>query len=175
MTMLISSPKPLLITLTPEERAVADAHGQRKNDEAEARGKKADWTDSRGGSVVSNHQDGVAGEIAHFKSLGFALKDIIPRLTINNFKGADAGKNTEVRSTKQTFFGVKVKARDRDERIVVAYRQINRMTFAQLGWITVAEAKRIGKWDDPGKRGKPAFFVDDESLHPMATCPEDQV
>jgi len=171
--------RPNTIVLTEEERALADEHGRKKNDASEAAGQKADWYDDKGGSVLKNHQDGAAGEIAYFQWRAFpvrlTIEQLRPLLTINNFKGADAGRNTEVRTTKQTWFGLKVKDRDRDERIAIAWRQVNRLTFTLLGWKQVADAKKIGEKKDPGDRGKPAYFVKDADLNPISALPEEKL
>lgn len=171
---LTLEPQRPIITLTEAERAVADKLGKAKNDKSERDGRKADWYDSKGGGVIENHQDGVACEMAHLKYLEIPLEDFETKhYRMDTFKMADVGRNTEIRSTKMTNYAGKVKDRDRDERVVVFYRKLNRLQFQALGWLTVAEAKRVGEYLDPNGRGKPAYFVKETQLKPLETLPKE--
>ena len=155
------APPTRIVVLTEEQRAEAEKFGRYKHEKSEREGRRADWYD---GSESDHHADGVGGEYAHFLLFGGTGK-FEPR--IDNFKGADIGDNIEVRSTRQKWFGLKVKDKDKDERIAVAYRQIDDYTYICLGWLMVAEAKKVGFKDDPGNRGIPAYFVKDYQLHPI--------
>lgn len=166
--------EPTIITLTSEERLLADKLGRERNDKSERDGRKADWYDTKGGSTTENHQDGVAAEMCHTRLLGKSLDDFEERyFRIDTFKEADWGRNTEVRGTKMRDWAGKVKDRDVDSRIVIFYRKLDNRQFQVLGWLTVAEAKKVGERRDPGERGRPAIFVRDRQLHPIDTLPED--
>jgi hypothetical protein len=155
------APPTRTVVLTKEQRDEAEKFGRYKHEKSEREGRRADWYD---GSESDHHADGVGGEYAHFLLFGGVGK-FQPR--IDNFKGADIGDNIEVRSTRQKWFGVKVKDRDKDERIVVGYRQLDNYTYVALGWLTVKDAKRLGEKKDPGNRGIPAYFVKDHQLRPI--------
>jgi hypothetical protein len=155
-----------IVFLSPEDRKRADDLGHWKHDKSEAEGRRADWYD---GTERHNHADGVAGEMVVSFFLGVPFE-----FRVDNFKGADVGKNYEIRTTKSDWYVVKVKARDKDERIVVALRKRSEMSFEILGWLTVAEAKQFGELRDPGDRGKPAYFVmQQERLHPIEALPRE--
>ena len=89
------------------------------------------------------------------------------------------GRGTDsVRSAtqkKSTNFAGKVKDRDKDGRVVVFYRKLNRLQFQALGWKTVADVKKVGEKLDPNERGKPAYFIKDEQLNPLETLPKEAV
>lgn len=155
----------IIVLLSPEDRQQAETLGHYKHDKSEKEGRKADWYD---GTERDNHADGVAGEMAVSFYLGKTFE-----FRIDNFKGADIGKNREVRTTKTKWFDLKVKDRDRNERVVIALRQINPRMYHILGWMTVAEAKRVGERKDPGDRNKPAYFVPPGKLHSIETLPEE--
>lgn len=157
----LTPPPTRTVVLTKEQREFADKFGRHKHEKSEAEGKAADWYD---GTEADHHADGVGGEYAHFLLFG-GTGEFKPR--IDNFKGADIGDNIEVRSTRQKWFGLKVKDRDLDERIAVGYRQLDDYTYVALGWLTVKEAKRIGVKLDPKNRNKPAYFVKDHQLRPI--------
>jgi hypothetical protein len=154
-----------VILFTDAERAQADEYGHHKHDKSERDGRRADWYD---GSERHNHADGVAGEMAVSFYLGKPFE-----FRIDTFKAADVGRNYEVRTTKVRWFDLKVKDRDRDERIVIALRKLSERAFLILGWMTVKEAKIVGEKKDPGDRMKPAYFVAPGRLHPIETLPEE--
>ena len=155
-----------VIKLTTEERTEAVRLGLLKHTKSESDGRCADWYN---GTEAHVHADGVGAEMAHCKFLGVPFE-----FRMDTFKRADVGKNTEVRSTKQTWFGLKVKDRDKDARIVAAWRQLDDFTYVGLGWLTVADAKKVGEKKDPGNRGVPAYFVTDSKLNSMRTFPRNQ-
>ncbi len=156
----------VMVQLTPAQRAEAERLGHHKHDKSEREGRRADWYD---GTERNNHADGVGAEMAHSELVGKAFE-----FRIDNFKGADVLSNTEVRSTKCTWFAVKVKDRDKDHRIVVAYRQHSKHTYEAMGWITARDAKRPEWKSDPGDRGKPAYFVPQQFLNSIDTLPKDK-
>lgn len=166
----------MIVTLSDAERQIADRLGIEKHNKSERDGRKADWYDNRGGGVAENHQDGIAAEMCHLK--GFLSVDLINDFErkyyrIDTFKMADVGANFEIRSTKMWDWAGKVKDRDKNERIVVFYRKLNRLQFKALGWLTVQEAKNIGTRRDPGNRGVWAYFIRDAQLHSIETLPKD--
>lgn len=155
-----------VIYLSDAERAKAEELGSYKHNKSEREGRRVDYDPE---TAERNHQDGVAGEMAASFLMGKLFE-----FRIDNFKGADIGANYEVRTTKQTRYDFKVKARDKDERVVIAMRQLTKKAFRVLGWMTVREAKLVGILEDPGDRGIPAYFVYPGKVYPIATLPKEK-
>lgn len=157
----------MIYELTELEYKFAKLIGSARHNEAEKTNRAPDWKD---GTEKSNHIDGAAAEILAAKALNVYY---CPR--INTFKGADIGKNIEVRGTKVDWYGVKVKERDSDERIVVGFRKIDDTHYDLLGWIAAKEAKKKKWMKDPMARGRPAYFVPQEFLNPVETFPKEEL
>ena len=158
----------MIITISRLERNIGKLVGSARMKESKRKNRKPAWigTIKDGGGLLTNHQDGACSELVAAKILQTYYE---PR--INNFKGADLLTNIEVRSTKVSWFGVKLRDRDGDDRIVIAVRKVNSLEWRCLGWIKAKDGKKKKWLKDPGGRGVYAYFVPIDALEPIETLP----
>lgn len=105
------------------------------------------------------HIEGAAGEMAVAKYLKLYWNG-----AVGNLKADDVG-GFQVRTRSRHHYDLIIHPEDADEKrfILVTGRAPD---FIIRGWITGAEGKAVGRWDDPAK-DRPAFFVPQSALHPM--------
>jgi hypothetical protein len=88
--------------------------------------------------------------------------------SIGDFAAKDVGRLVQVRSTDKPTHRLILHPRDDDRDPFVLAIMIGADTFDLCGWIFAREGKCDAFWCDPSGTGRPAFFVPNEKLRPMA-------
>lgn len=105
--------------------------------------------------------EGAMGEWAVAKALG-----VMPAMTTLPTYTGDLAQRLEVRTTPRAQGRLILHASDPSDRPY--FLAIGRDgTYTIAGWAWGYEGKRTEYWDDPGT-GRPAFFVPQHQLHPLA-------
>ena len=151
----------LHVTLTDEELKLCKRIGIQRNVEAQSR----DYPDKRGSEDGENsHVVGALGELVFGKCLG-----IVWSQSINTWKKPDYVVNElplEIRTTKwRSQPELPFRPDDVESRYYILVTQEDEYNYTLCGWCTGTEARNIGVWKDPGRKGKPAWFVHKNKLH----------
>lgn len=144
----------ITVTLTDVgERAAAEVAEWRVRE-----AKRLNARDRFGIDSVDSHYWGCAGEIAIARYLGLPW-----RAASGEWAVADVGRY-EVRAVAPgARWAAKAKDNDPPERAVAIVVMRTRRQAGIAGWTTVEEIRRLGRWEDPGKRNAPAWFLTDLS------------
>lgn len=148
--------KPIRVTLTEGEWAVAAIAGLLRQLCALMRKMRPDWED---GSEYTNHVLGALGEAAWHK-----WRNIWWPAPLNEGNKADAEGCVQVRTTPRLRPYFKVKPRDNPDWTVVFIKGGTR-TFEIVGCMEAREAQSRYATDDPGERGKPCHEVPVEDMY----------
>jgi hypothetical protein len=147
----------IVVVLDASELAEASACGKKRLDQSR-RSKSKDYL---GQDSIESHVMGAQGERAVAKWLNEPWK-----CSTRAYGGAADLRGLQIRTVPKTSSPLKVRKDDPDRRpcvLVVAHPP----RFWIRGWLTAGEARKAGRVDDPGKRGRPAYFVEPELLRPM--------
>lgn len=116
------------------------------------------------GASWGKHVQGAITECAAAKALGIHWHG-----DSEGPSDLDAG-NAQIRSTTWPKGCLLVHNEDREDQAFVLV--IDRCPrFELVGWMMGADAKNPLWWRDKGKNGRPAFFVPQDALNPMASLP----
>ena len=146
------------VKLTQEEIERAAMLGVRRNAEAAVRNSKARW----GGlsTCWNGHIQGSLAEMAFAKWMNCYWEGHTSTYT----QKADVA-GCEVRWSSNN----KLKRKDSDaldQKYILVIGEAPVMTIC--GWIWGHEFQKLGVFEDPGQRGKPAWFVDAIKLRPLS-------
>jgi hypothetical protein len=163
-------PTPISFVFSEEERMLAMEEGMRRQGTNEAQGLRGRnggaW---KGSKALDIHLLGAAGEVAVASYLG--LKEHL-------FKEKEARRGSD-----DLPGGIDVKTRSRHSYELIVQKQEDpqkRFVLVTIhgkqtliwGWCYGREAMQERYWSDPA-RGRPAFFVPKERLHPIDTLSKD--
>jgi hypothetical protein len=163
-------PTPVEFVFSEEERILAMEEGLRRQGVNEAKGLRGRnggaW---QGSKALDIHLLGAAGEVAVASYLG--LKEHL-------FKEKEARRGSD-----DLPGGIDVKTRSRHSYELIVQKQEDpqkRFVLVTIygkqaliwGWCYGREAMQERYWSDPA-RGRPAFFVPKERLHPIDTLSKD--
>lgn len=135
--------KEMLIYLTPEEMAVAEEVGRRRNDEDIAAGHPpGGGFDGFGDGGYLQNIIGVRGEIAFSKFLG--IKYVPPKM-----KARDVG-GYEVRTVSEVNGRLSVKRKEIPENLKMTLLvMVDDNVFRPAGWFMSGDAERFGVFENP--------------------------
>ena len=157
---------PIQFIFTDEEREMARAEGFRRQAVNEAQGLRGRnggaW---KGSKALDIHLLGAAGEVAVASYLG--LKEHLFKETEAKRGSADLPGNIDVKTRSKSAYDLIVQRGEDGQRIFVLVT-IERQETLIWGWCYGHEASQEHFWADPA-RGRPAFFMPKENLHPMET------
>ena len=146
------------VSLDPGEMAIAACVGAGRQRQALAKG----YENKHGfrGLGWSEHIEGAAGEMAVAKHFGMYWGG-----AYNSWKGADLGKNIQVRTRSEPWHELIVRDDDSDDDVfvLVTGRAPN---FVLHGWILGRDAKTPSWHQSHGNR-PPAYFISPDYLKPM--------
>ena len=158
-------PSPISFVFTAEERQAAMEEGMRRQSVNEARGLRGrNGGASFGSKALEIHLLGAAGEMAVASHLG--MKSFLYQATEAERGSCDLpGIDVKTRSKHQ--YDLIVQKNEPAEKKYVLVTIQNKTTLIH-GWIHGGEAMQEKFWADPAK-GRPAYFVPKEYLHPIDT------
>jgi hypothetical protein len=158
-------PSPISFVFTPEEKQAAMEEGMRRQSVNEARGLRGrNGGASFGSKALEIHLLGAAGEMAVASHLG--MKSFLYQATEAERGSCDLpGIDVKTRSKHQ--YDLIVQKNEPAEKKYVLVTIQNKTTLVH-GWIHGGEAMQEKFWADPAK-GRPAYFVPKEYLHPIDT------
>ena len=158
-------PSPISFVFTPEEKQAAMEEGMRRQSVNEARGLRGrNGGASFGSKALEIHLLGAAGEMAVASHLG--MKSFLYQATEAERGSCDLpGIDVKTRSKHQ--YDLIVQKNEPAEKKYVLVTIQNKTTLIH-GWIHGGEAMQEKFWADPAK-GRPAYFVPKEYLHPIDT------
>ena len=158
-------PSPISFVFTPEERQAAMDEGMRRQSVNEAKGLRGrNGGASFGSKALDIHLLGAAGEMAVASYLGMKhelYKEVEAKRGSYDLPGIDI----KTRS-KHSYDLIVQKQENPDKKFVLVTIQ-NQQTLLH-GWCYGRQAMDVRYWADPA-RGRPAFFMPKENLHPMET------
>jgi len=113
--------------------------------------------DKFGQNSHESHYHGALGEIAFYRFMGVKWK-----CDVRKWSAPDLG-DFEIRAVGPlTRWYVKTKVNDQ-AHIVASIQILSACEAAEImGWITVEDIKRLGKYEDWGNRGAPAWMLRDK-------------
>jgi hypothetical protein len=156
---------PIEFVFTEEERQQAMEEGQRRQSVNESKGLRGRnggaW---KGSKALDIHMLGAAGEMAVASYLG--MKDHLYKETEAR-RGSDDLPGIDVKTRSKASYDLIVQKGEDSQRIFVLVT-IERQRTLIWGWCYGHEAMQERFWADPA-RGRPAYFVGKEHLHPMET------
>jgi len=154
---------PIEFVFTEEERQQAMEEGQRRQSVNESKGLRGRnggaW---KGSKALDIHMLGAAGEMAVASYLG--MKDHLYKETEAR-RGSDDLPGIDVKTRSKASYDLIVQKGEDSQRIFVLVT-IERQRTLIWGWCYGHEAMQERFWADPA-RGRPAYFVGKEHLHPM--------
>ena len=108
------------------------------------------------------HIEGCLSEMAVAKYLGLYWDG-----SLGNWKAADVGK-LEVRSTTYPKGRLVLHnpPKDSPDSIFISIRGVNGV-YNIVGWMRGVDGQHKDYWEDPTGKGRHAYFVPDDKLHPM--------
>jgi hypothetical protein len=158
-------PSPISFVFTAEERQAAMEEGMRRQSVNEARGLRGrNGGASFGSKALEIHLLGAAGEMAVASHLG--MKSFLYQATEAERGSCDL-PNIDVKTRSKTSYDLIVQKGESPEKKYVLVTIQNKTTLIH-GWIHGGEAMQEKFWADPAK-GRPAYFVPKEYLHPIDT------
>ena len=158
-------PSPISFVFTPEERQAAMDEGMRRQSVNEAKGLR--WRNggaSFGGKALDIHLLGAAGEMAVASYLD--MKHELYKETEAK-KGSDDLPGIDIKTRSKHSYDLIVQRQEDPDRKFVLVTIENQQTLLH-GWCYGRQAMDVRYWADPA-RGRPAFFMPKENLHPMET------
>jgi len=154
---------PIEFVFTEEERQQAMEEGQRRQSVNESKGLRGRnggaW---KGSKALDIHMLGAAGEMAVASYL--EMKDHLYKETEAR-RGSDDLPGIDVKTRSKASYDLIVQKGEDSQRIFVLVT-IERQRTLIWGWCYGHEAMQERFWADPA-RGRPAYFVGKEHLHPM--------
>ncbi len=148
------------VVLSAEEMDLAKAEGQKRQDDAVAKGRKARWGEP--GDDLAAHLTGAVGEYAVAKALRIEWDG-----NFGNLKAADVGPY-QVRATKHPQGGLIVHPGEKGVFVLITGSD---GAYDVRGWAMAQEAQQR-KWWKAWTR--PAFLLPQRELHPMESLPRVQ-
>lgn len=143
-----------IVHLDDGDRMAADACAKtRLRDAIRARDKFSEPS-------LDSHYWGALGEIAFARYLS------VPWACASRVWSAPDVAGFEVRAIPPTTPRLYLKSKENDtaERIVLVAHLLNGTAALIVGWMYTADVQRLGDRRDPGRRGAPAWFIDDLGL-----------
>jgi hypothetical protein len=158
-------PSPISFVFTPEERQAAMDEGMRRQSVNEAKGLRGrNGGASFGGKALDIHLLGAAGEMAVASYLD--MKHELYKETEAK-KGSDDLPGIDIKTRSKHSYDLIVQRQEDPDRKFVLVTIENQQTLLH-GWCYGRQAMDVRYWADPA-RGRPAFFMPKENLHPMET------
>jgi hypothetical protein len=158
-------PSPISFIFTAEERQAAMEEGMRRQSVNEARGLRGrNGGASFGSKALEIHLLGAAGEMAVASHLG--MKSFLYQATEAERGSCDL-PGIDVKTRSKASYDLIVQKNEPAEKKYVLVTIQNKTTLIH-GWIHGGEAMQEKFWADPAK-GRPAYFVPKEYLHPIDT------
>lgn len=137
-------------TLSDEDLQLMKQHAQARLDLAKAENR----VDYLGSDDITSHFKGVCGEYVVTRWL-----DVPYEFTNGTYRTKPdiyyKGHKLEVRCGRE----LKVKRTDNNDQIVVNVIQKSETEYEVSGWVYAHEGKKNKYEDDPGRRGRPAYFL----------------
>ena len=157
---------PIKFIFTDEEREMARAEGFRRQAVNEAQGLRGRnggaW---KGSKALDIHLLGAAGEVAVASYLG--LKEHLFKETEAKKGSDDLPGGIDVKTRSKASYDLIVQRQSDPNRRFVLVTIESQQTLIH-GWCYGKDAMQEKFWADPA-RGRPAFFMPKENLHPMET------
>ena len=161
----MASHSPIKFIFTDEEREMARAEGFRRQAVNEAQGLRGRnggaW---KGSKALDIHLLGAAGEVAVASYLG--LKEHLFKETEAK-RGSDDLPGIDVKTRSKASYDLIVQRQSDPNRKFVLVTIESQQTLIH-GWCYGKDAMQNQFWKDPA-RGRPAYFVPKEHLHPIDT------
>jgi hypothetical protein len=158
-------PSPISFVFTAEERQAAMEEGMRRQSVNEAKGLRGrNGGASFGRKALEIHLLGAAGEMAVASHLG--MKSFLYQATEAERGSCDL-PGIDVKTRSKASYDLIVQKNEPAEKKYVLVTIQNKTTLIH-GWIHGGEAMQEKFWADPAK-GRPAYFVPKEYLHPIDT------
>ena len=158
-------PSPISFVFTPEERQAAMEEGMRRQAVNEAKGLRGrNGGASFGSKALEIHLLGAAGEMAVASHLG--MKSFLYQATEAERGSCDL-PNIDVKTRSKAAYDLIVQKNEPPEKKYILVTIQDKTTLIH-GWIYGKEAMQEKFWADPAK-GRPAYFVPKQNLHPMET------
>ena len=159
-------PTPVPFVFSDEERTLAVEEGMRRQGVNEAKGLRGRnggaW---KGSKALDIHLLGAAGEVAVASYLG--LKEHLFKETEAKRGSNDLPGNIDVKTRSKSRYDLIVQKHENPSKKFVLVTIENQKTLIH-GWCYGEEAMDEKFWADPA-RGRPAYFVPKEHLHPIET------
>tara|TARA_R110000868_G_scaffold391223_1_gene661161 strand:+ start:246 stop:731 length:486 start_codon:yes stop_codon:yes gene_type:complete len=158
-------PSPISFVFTPEERQAAMEEGMRRqavNEAKRLRGRNGGA--SFGSKALDIHLLGAAGEMAVASYLG--MKHELYK-EVEAKRGSDDLPGIDIKTRSKHSYDLIVQTQENPDKKFVLVTIENQQTLLH-GWCYGRQAMDVRYWADPA-RGRPAFFMPKENLHPMET------
>ena len=158
-------PSPISFVFTPEERQAAMEEGMRRqavNEAKRLRGRNGGA--SFGSKALDIHLLGAAGEMAVASYLG--MKHELYK-EVEAKRGSDDLPGIDIKTRSKHSYDLIVQKQENPGKKFVLVTIENQQTLLH-GWCYGRQAMDVRYWADPA-RGRPAFFMPKENLHPMET------
>ena len=158
-------PSPISFVFTPEERQAAMEEGMRRqavNEVKRLRGRNGGA--SFGSRALDIHLLGAAGEMAVASYLG--MKHELYK-EVEAKRGSDDLPGIDIKTRSKHSYDLIVQKQENPDKKFVLVTIENQQTLLH-GWCYGRQAMDARYWADPA-RGRPAFFMPKENLHPMET------
>lgn len=160
--------QPICFVFSQREKAAASKEGLRRQQVNEAKGLHGRNGGARFGTkALDMHLLGAAGEMAVASHLG--LKKFLYQDKEAKKGSCDLPGNIDVKCRSKHSYDLIVQKNEDPDRIFVLVTIENKQTFIH-GWLRGEEAMNDQFWSDPA-RGRPAYFVPKDYLHPMSELP----
>lgn len=150
------------VTLTEEDHALARKCAEARQEDS----KRHKYADRFGERSLGSDQVGALGEIAFARFLGVPWD-----CTVGHIGGATDVAGYEVRTVSASAYRLALKAKrnDLDDTRLVLVALLagtgGSITGALVvGWASAATVRFFGDRRDPGKRGAPAWFLEDVTM-----------
>ena len=158
-------PSPISFVFTPEERQAAMEEGMRRqavNEAKRLRGRNGGA--SFGSKALDIHLLGAAGEMAVASYLD--MKHELYK-EVEAKRGSDDLPGIDIKTRSKHSYDLIVQKQENPDKKFVLVTIENQQTLLH-GWCYGRQAMDVRYWADPA-RGRPAFFMPKENLHPMET------
>ena len=158
-------PSPISFVFTPEEKQAAMEEGMRRqavNEAKRLRGRNGGA--SFGSRALDIHLLGAAGEMAVASYLG--MKHELYK-EVEAKRGSDDLPGIDIKTRSKHSYDLIVQKQENPDKKFVLVTIENQQTLLH-GWCYGRQAMDARYWADPA-RGRPAFFMPKENLHPMET------
>ena len=158
-------PTPVSFVFSDEERTLAVEEGMRRQGVNETQGLRGrNGGASTGSKALDIHLLGAAGEMAVASHLG--MKEHLYKETKAR-RGSDDLPGMDIKTRSKHSYDLIVQKREDPRKKFVLVTIENQKTLIH-GWCYGEEAMDEKFWADPA-RGRPAYFVPKEHLHPIET------